>query len=88
MFMKAESFRIKSLINQNNAVEEAIEKASHSAASTIRFDFVFYDEIIKDLENAGWEVYHVTDPEDEILIVGQIIYPKGLFEPGEKPEIS
>ena len=83
MFMKAESFRIKTLINQNNAVAEAIEKASHSAASTIRFDFVFYYEIAKDLKTAGWEVYNIKKENE---IVGQLVCPEGLFTIDDIPE--
>ena len=81
MFMKAEDYRLKSLINQKETVTDAIEKASHTPASTIKFDFVFYDEIAKDLESAGWEVYNVKNDNE---IVGQLICPTGLFEEEQK----
>jgi len=78
--MKANDFRLKSLINQANTVRQKIEEASHTPISIIKFDFVFYDEVVKDLENAGWEVYNIKNYDE---ITGQLICPAGLFDEEE-----
>ena len=83
MFMKANDFRLKSLINQANTVAHKIEEASHTPFSTIKFDFVFYDEVVKDLEAAGWEVYNIKKENE---IVGQLICPEDLFVTNDMPE--
>ena len=78
MFLKANDFRLKSLINQSKDVEAKIEEASHRPSPIVRFDYPFYEEVIKDLENDGWAVYDVKDKNN--VIIGQLICPDGFME--------
>ena len=83
MFMNAQDYRLKNLINQNNFVEKAIEEASHNSSPIIRFPFAFYPEVVADLQKAGWDVISIRGESG--IVSQQVICPIGFLDDDGTP---